>query len=139
MPIARIELDDLPPAVATRLAPRVKRLGYLGEFFKCTAHQPQALAAFIDFTEAGKGALDDRLVEVIALTVAQWMENAYERHQHERLSVRLGFGRDWVAAVSKLQPDLVPLLGPRERNMQRLVLEILGSRGKDAGRCSSRP
>lgn len=48
MPIARIELDDLPPPVATRLAPRVKRLGYLGEFFKCTAHQPEALAAFID-------------------------------------------------------------------------------------------
>jgi len=33
------------------LRPRVERLGYLGEFFRYTAHQPQALISFLDFTE----------------------------------------------------------------------------------------
>jgi hypothetical protein len=133
VPVTRLEFDELPTAVATRLAPRVKRLGYLGEFFKCTAHQPEALSAFIDFTEAGKGALDDRLVEVVALTVARWMDNSYERHQHERLSVRLGFGRDWVEAVNQLKPDFAPGLRPEERRLQRLVLAILETRGKQVG------
>jgi hypothetical protein len=82
----------------------------------------EALSAFIDFTEAGKGALDDRLAEVVALTVARWMDNSYERHQHERLSMRLGFGRDWVEGVNQLKPDGAPGLEPEERRLQRLVL-----------------
>jgi hypothetical protein len=132
MPVKRLEFEELAPAVADRLSARVKRLGYLGEFFRCAAHQPQALAAFIDFTEAGKGALDDRLVEVIALTVASWMDNAYERHQHERLSMRLGFGRDWIESINRLKPDEPSILKPEERRMQRLVLGILETRGKGA-------
>jgi alkylhydroperoxidase family enzyme len=133
MPVQRLEFDQLPRTLTDRLQARVKRLGYLGEFFKCTAHQPEALAAFLDFTEAGKGALDKRLVEVIALTAAGWVGNAYERNQHERLSVRLGFGRDWVAAVNRLQPDFESALSPQERRMQQLVLVILETRGKNAG------
>jgi hypothetical protein len=133
MPITRIDFDQLPETVAIRLRPRVERLGYLGEFFKCTAHQPEALGAFIDFTEAGKGALDERLLEVIALTVAGWMNNAYERHQHERLSVRLGFGREWVAAVNELDPNSSDVLKAEERRLQRLVLAILETRGQGAG------
>jgi hypothetical protein len=133
MPVKRLDFDDLAPEVADRLRDRVKRLGYLGEFFRCTAHQPRALAAFIDFTESGKGALDNRLVEVIALTVAGWMSNAYERHQHERLSVRLGFGREWVESVNRLKPDESSVLQGEERRMQRLVLTILETRGKGAG------
>jgi hypothetical protein len=133
MPVRRLEFEELAPEVADRLSARVKRLGYLGEFFRCAGHQPRALAAFIDFTEAGKGALDDRLVEVIALTVAGWMDNAYERHQHERLSMRLGYGRDWIESVNRLKPDEPSVLQPEERRMQRLVLAILETRGKGAG------
>src|SRR6185369_14814072 len=125
MPIERLEFGDLPAEVASRLAPRVERLGYLGEFFKCAGHQPAALAAFIDFTDAGKGALDDRQVETIALTAANWMGNAYERHQHERLSVRLGFGREWVEAVNRLEPDAPSAMSEPERRIQKLVLTIL--------------
>ena len=130
--VPRVEWEDFPESVKSRLEPRVKRLGYLGEFFKCTVHQPEALAAFVDFTESGKGSLPNRLVEVIALTCANWMSNAYERNQHERLAVRLGFGRDWVAAVDALTPDKPSAMTEEERRLQRLVLTILESRGATA-------
>ena len=131
--LPRLEFADFPPALAAALEPRVKRLGYLGEFFKCGAHQPEALTAFIEFTEACKGGLPNRLVEVIALTCAGWMGNDYERNQHERLCVRLGFGRDWVAAVNALQPDASSAMADNEKDMQRLTLKILDTRGKAAG------
>lgn len=132
MPIPRMELEDFPANVSERLAARVKRLGYLGEFFKCAVHQPDALAAFIDFTESGKGSLPPNMVEIIALTVAGWTANAYEKNQHERLSVRLGLGRDWVAAVNALAPDTPSALSDEERRLQELVLCALESNGRQA-------
>lgn len=131
--LPRLEFADFPPALAAALGPRVKRLGYLGEFFKCGAHQPEALTAFIEFTEACKGGLSSRLVEVIALTCAGWMGNDYERNQHERLCVRSGFGREWVAAVNTLKPDVPSAMTDDERQLQRLTLTVLDTRGKAAG------
>ena len=132
MPIPRLELEDFPAAVSERLAPRVQRLGYLGEFFKCAVHQPDALAAFIDFTESGKGSLPPNMVELIALTVSCWSDNVYERNQHERLSVRLGLGREWVQAVNALAPDTQKVLSEDERRLQELVLCVLESNGHKA-------
>ena len=86
----RISYDELPVDLRTQLRPRVERLGYLGEFFQVAAHQPQALSHFIDWTEALKDAVDWRLVESIALTVAAETGNDYERVQHERLALKLG-------------------------------------------------
>jgi hypothetical protein len=131
--LPRKSWEEFPPELTSRLDARVKRLGYLGEFFKCAAHQPGALAAFIDFTEEGKGSLPPRIVEIVALTCAGWMGNAYERNQHERLSVRLGFGRDWVAAVNARDPEAQKALPLEEQRVQRLVLEILDSKGKSPG------
>jgi hypothetical protein len=131
--LPRLELTELEPSLAAYLAPRVKRLGYFGEFFKCSGHKPRALMAFMQFTEASKEGLPDRLTELIALTVAGWMDNAYERNQHERLAVRLGFGRAWVAGVNQLAPEDRPELTPDERSLQRLLLTILESKGKRAG------
>jgi hypothetical protein len=131
--LPRLELADFPAALAASLEPRVKRLGYLGEFFKCAANHPRGLAAFTEFTEASKDGLPDRLVEIIALTCTVWMGNDYERNQHERLSVRLGFGRDWVASVSSLTPDVASMLTGEERSVQRLTLSILNTGGKAAG------
>jgi hypothetical protein len=131
--LPRLELGELPPALAAALEPRVKRLGYLGEFFQCCAHQPRALAAFIELTETGQDGLSQRLAEVIALTCATWMGNDYERNQHERLSVRLGFEREWVAAANALRPEADSALTAEERGVQRLTLAILESRGKAAG------
>lgn len=134
MPLPRVELEDFPANVSERLHARIKRLGYLGEFFKCAVHQPDALAAFIDFTESGKGSLPPNMVEIIALTVAGWTDNAYEKNQHERLSVRLGLGRNWVAAVNGLAPDTQSVMSGDERRLQELVLCVLDSNGKDASK-----
>lgn len=132
--LPRLEFPDFPAALAAALEPRMKRLGYLGEFFKCGAHQPEALAAFMEFTEASQDGLGRRLVEVITLTCTTWMGNAYERNQHERLTVRLGLGRDWVAAVNALKPDADSVLTEEERRVQRLTLAVLEKRGKGAGK-----
>jgi alkylhydroperoxidase family enzyme len=127
--IPRIEYDELPPGLRALLAPRVERLGYLGEFFKVGAHQPDALGAFVTFTETAKAGLPKAVVETIALTVAVSTGNAYERNQHERLSVRLGLGRDWVDAVERLAPDAAAI-GPAEAAVQAYVLAALADHGR---------
>lgn len=129
--IARLEFDDLAPRVQEILRPRVTRLGYLGEFFKCSGVQPDILAPFMEMTEALKHALPDRLTETGALTVAKLMGNRYELHQHERLSRKLGFGEAWVAAVEQASPDTAPEMSDDERAVQRLVIAMIERRGKD--------
>lgn len=126
--IPRLEMNELAPALVSRLQPRVQRLGYLGEFFKCLGHQPQALAAFIDLTDALKEALPDRITELVALTVATLCENRYERHQHERLSEKLGFGREWITSVIAIHPD-AGILSRAEAVVQRLTLASLRNHG----------
>ena len=127
--IPRLEMNELAPKVRDALGPRVKRLGYLGEFFKCSGHNPDVLLPFMEMTEALKDALPDRLTEVGALTVARVMGNDYERHQHERLSEKLGFGRDWVAAVNCLDPAGQSALSEDERAVQRLGLAVVKRQG----------
>jgi hypothetical protein len=127
--IPRLDFEALAPKLKAQLEPRVKRLGYLGEFFKCTAHQPELLSPFMTMTEAFKEVLPQRLIEVGALTVAGAMGNAYERHQHERLSEKLGFGRDWIAEVNRLAPDSARHMEHAERAVQRLALAMIATRG----------
>ncbi|MCJ2187623.1 carboxymuconolactone decarboxylase family protein [Novosphingobium beihaiensis] len=131
MSVDRIAFESLQEPLAGRLSPKVERLGYFGEFFQCTAHQPEALDAFMVFTEALQDALPKKLVEVVSLTVANWCRNSYERNQHERLSVRLGYGRDWVAAVGALRPEDQPLLSGDERLVQRTALSVLETQGHE--------
>lgn len=115
----------MEPVLAETLRPRVERLRYLGEFFKVTAHNPDVLRHFMEMTEALKVALPDALTELGALTVAGVLKNDYERHQHERLSVRLGFSKEWIEAVNALDPDHAGVLNDPERVAQRLVLKLL--------------
>lgn len=129
--ISRLEFDQLDRQVQNVLRARVERLGYLGEFFKCTGHQPAVLTPFMEMTEALKQALPDRLTETGALTVATLMGNAYERHQHERLSRKLGFGEAWVAAVERVSPADAPEMDDAERAVQQLIVAVLERRGKD--------
>ena len=119
-----VAFEDLPAPLAELLRPRYERLGYLGGFFSSAAHQPEALAAFVNFSEASKGALPEDLVEVIAITAATLLGNDYERHQHERLSVRLGLGRPFVAEVERLHPEEADLTD-LQRLVQRYVLAAL--------------
>jgi len=127
--IARLDLGDMSSRLQEILTPRVERLGYLGEFFKCSGAVPEVLAPFMEMTEALKNALPDRLTEVGALTVAKLMHNQYELNQHERLSVKLGFGEDWIDAVERLSPDEASLLSDQERAVQQLVIAMVERRG----------
>lgn len=127
--IPRLELKDMRADLVDYLGPRVKRLGYLGELFKCAGNAPDVTLTFMHFTEALKEALPDRLSEVAVLTVANLMKNDYERNQHERLSVRLGFGRDWIAEVEKLRPHEAKLMSEAERAVQSYAIAAVESRG----------
>lgn len=121
--IRRLDMSELDPAVAEALRARVERLGYLGEFFRCAGNQPAPLLDFIHFTEHAKEGLEDRLVELVALTVSCRLGNRYERHQHERLCVKLGFGAEWVASVEELDPS--QLDDETEQAVQRFILAAL--------------
>jgi alkylhydroperoxidase family enzyme len=124
-----IGVAELDPSVRQRLQSKINRLGYLGVFFQLTAHQPESLAAFIDYTDATKRALPDDLAEVVALTVATSTGNDYERHQHERLALKLGLAKEWVASVERLDPDNGDLT-LEQRATQRWVLAVLKDHGR---------
>lgn len=128
--IPRLEFSDLDRDLAAALSARVKRLGYLGEFFRVMGHQPAALKGFIEFTESAKAGLDKRLVELLALTVAGFFKNHYELNQHERLSVRLGYGRPWVEAVELRNPEAAAGLSDLERRLQRFAIDSVKSHGR---------
>jgi hypothetical protein len=127
--IPRLEMEDLAPDLAAALEPRVARLGYLGEFFKCMGHQPAALQDFMAFTDSAKGDLPENLVELVALSISGALDNAYERHQHERLSIKLGLGEKWVRSVNQLVPEAQSGLGEDEKAVQRLALAMVESGG----------
>jgi alkylhydroperoxidase family enzyme len=121
--IRPIDFDDLSPDLAEVLRSRYERLGYLGDFFRNMAHQPRALIAFETFTQACKEALPILVAEACALTAATRLGNDYERNQHERLAVRNGTSREWIAAVERLEPDADSgLLDDEVRATQRFVL-----------------
>ncbi|MFM0004359.1 MULTISPECIES: hypothetical protein [Paraburkholderia] len=130
--IPRLEMAEMRPDLAAYLTPRVERLRYLGELFKCVGHAPDVTLQFMHFTDALKHALPDRLTELGALTVASYMENRYERHQHERLSEKLGFPRTWIAQVNRLDPAAATELSDVEKVAQTYALKALRTRGLEA-------
>lgn len=132
--IPRVPLEAMTPEVAQMLRPRVERLGYLGEFFRCAAHQPAALISFMAFTEDLKRALPDRITETVALTVSAELANAYERHQHERLCLKLGFGATWLRAVEAREPSTAAALEDVDRRVQALTLAVVRRSGRDTSR-----
>ena len=132
--IPRIAGEQMPAEVAEVLRPRVERLGYLGEFFRCAAHQPAALISFMAFTEDLKRALPDRITETVALTVSTELATAYERHQHERLCLKLGFGATWIRAVEAREPATTATLEDVDRRVQALTLAVVRRSGHDTSR-----
>ncbi len=132
--IPRLALAELAPDLREKLRARVARLGYLGEFFACAGHQPAALAGFVDFTEALKEALPARLTQLLALSVAGELGNDYERNQHERLALRLGLERVWIAAVNARDPEHAIGLDATDRAAQALALAIVRRGGRGVAR-----
>ncbi len=131
--IPRLSREELSPELASFLRPRVERLGYLGEFFQCASHQPDALLSFLQFTEHLKHALPGNLTELVSLTIARLMDNAYERVQHERLSLRLGFSAEWIQGILSLSPETASELSEQEREVQRLVIAVVQRSGHNTG------
>ena len=129
--IPRLSSGEMQPELAEYLRPRVERLGYLGEFFQCAAHQPKALLSFMTFTEELRKAMPERLTETVALSVSNLMENAYERVQHERLSLKLGFDKSWVREVNALAPSAAKQMSDQERRVQTLVIAAIDRNGHD--------
>ncbi len=133
--IPRLSLDQMSPELAQKLRPRVERLGYLGEFFQCLANEPKPLLSFMQLTEDLKDALPDNLTEVVALTVAKETGNDYERHQHERLALKLGFTKEWIVWVlSLLGKEASGGMKPEEAAVQRLALAMIRSNGKKSSK-----
>lgn len=132
--IPRLELAAMQPDLAAYLAPRVARLKYLGELFKCAAHAPGVLLALMNFTDELKKALPDELTEVAVLTTATLMENRYERNQHERLCMRLGYSAEWVAEVERLAPDMATRMTLTECAVQRYVIAAVRTRALESQR-----
>src|SRR5690349_8264647 len=126
----RIPFEELPPDLREQLAPRVERLGYLGEFFQVAAHQPEALGHFVAFTETLKTALAARLVEAIALTVASATRNDYERVQHERLALKVGLTQLEVLALAAGETDDVATFSATERAAIALAADVVSARGR---------
>lgn len=121
--ITALELEECSPALQDLLRPRVERLGYFGEWFRYTAHQPEALEYFYRFTESLKTTIPSRLVEVVALTVASQRDNRYERHQHEQLCRRLGYDDVWVRRLVGL--NKAPVLAEDEAVVRDLAVGLV--------------
>jgi alkylhydroperoxidase family enzyme len=125
----RIAFEELPEELRRRLAARVTRLGYLGEFFQVAANQPTALAGFIDHTQALTEALPFRVMQAIALTVAAATGNEYERIQHERLALRNGMSAEEVACLTGLRAA-PGLLGSAEIAAAELASAVVRAGGR---------
>jgi len=130
--LTRLSFDQLTPDLRALLAPRVERLGYLGEFYSVADHQPEVLAHFYRFTEALKDALPWRLTEVVALTVAARAGNAYERVQHERLALKLGMDAVTARALTRGEAEAAAGLDSAEKAAARLAREMVDSLGQTA-------
>ena len=132
--IPRLSMEELDPDLAALIRPKVERLNYLGEFFQCIGHQPRALISFYTLTEDLKKALPDNVTELVALTIATKMNNAYERVQHERLSLKLGFSEAWIREVtSLLSKSEGNLLSEGEVVVQKLALAVIERGGHETG------
>jgi alkylhydroperoxidase family enzyme len=129
--IPRLPREQLHPDLQAYLRPRIERLGYLGEFFQCAGHQPEALLSFLEYTDHLKHALPNNLTEIVSLTVAQIMNNSYERVQHERLSLKMGFGENWLREVLTLKGDGQAHMSEQEVLVQRLTMAAINRRGHD--------
>ena len=129
--IPRLSMSELNPQLAEMLRPKVLRLNYLGEFFQCMAHQPQALMSFYQLTEDLKQALPDNLTETVALTIGAATGNSYERVQHERLSLKLGFSESWVREVLSLRAEEGGALSETEVLVQKFALAVIERQGHD--------
>ena len=96
-------IPQIDPERATekskRLLGRVRsKLGLIPNLFRVLANAPVALEGYLNFSEAlAAGALDDKLREQIALTVAESNLCPYCRSAHAFLGEKAGLSSDEIA------------------------------------------
>jgi hypothetical protein len=130
--IPRVAWEEFPEGLKAALKPKVDRLGYCGEIWQVGANLPKSMLSFCNMTEDLKDEMPMKLVELTALTVAGVMGNEYEKNQHERLSDKLGYGREWIADVTRLNPAEAKALSPEERKVQKFIIAAIYRRGQDS-------
>ena len=97
--VRSLTLEEMTPELREVIEPRVQRLGYLGDFFRYTGHQPQALRAALEYAGVLRQAVPPRLAEIIVLTVSARTRNRYEQVQHEPLAARAGLSHVEIRAL----------------------------------------
>lgn len=130
--IPRVAWEEFPEGLKAALKPKVDRLGYCGEIWQVGANVPKSMLSFCNLTEDLKDEIPMKLVELTALTVAGVMGNEYEKNQHEQLADKLGYGRDWIADVNKLNPVEAKTLSPEEQKVQKFIIAAIYRRGHDS-------
>jgi hypothetical protein len=130
--IPRVAWEDFPEGLKAALKPKVDRLGYCGEIWQVGANLPKSMLSFANMTEDLKDEMPMKLVELTALTVAGVMGNSYEKNQHERLSDKLGYGREWIADVNRLNPAEAASLTDNEKKVQKFIIAAIYRRGQDS-------
>ncbi|HEX9808551.1 MAG TPA: hypothetical protein VGC25_02985 [Alphaproteobacteria bacterium] len=129
--LPRIPFEEFETELRESLRPKVERLGYCGEIWQVGANAPKSMYQFCELTEALKDEMDMKLVELVALTAAGVMGNTYERNQHERLSDKLGYGREWIAQVNELQAEPGRHMSDAECAVQKFAMAAIYRRGHD--------
>lgn len=129
--IPRVPFEQFAAPLKESLRPKVERLGYCGEIWQIGANAPASMYQFCELTEALKAEVDTKLVELTALTVAGAMGNTYERNQHERLSEKLGYGREWIAQVNELRAEPGKRMTDVECAVQKFAMAAIHRRGHD--------
>lgn len=129
--IPRIDFESFDEELRESLRPKVERLGYCGEIWQIGANVPMSTFHFSEMTEQLKSEMDAKTVELVALTAAGVMGNTYEKNQHERLSEKLGYGRDWIGQVNELQADRGRHMTDAECAVQKFVMAAIYRRGLD--------
>lgn len=127
--ITRLELEAIDPKLRAFLQPTVERLGYLGEFFQVAGHVPDAMPHFMEYTKAVKAPLTDAENELLAMATCAALGADYERIQHERLSLKLGLSREWIAAACGRAGADPSLLSASERELRNLAIAVAARAG----------
>lgn len=130
--IPRVAWEEFPEGLKAALKPKVDRLGYCGEIWQVGANLPKSMLSFCNMTEDLKDEMPMKLVELTALTVAGVMGNEYEKNQHERLSDKLGYGREWIAEVNRLNPAEAKAMSDDEKKVQKFIIAAIYRRGQDS-------
>jgi hypothetical protein len=128
--LPRIEFEDIEPKLKELFRPRVERLGYLGEFFRVMSATPETMTGFFTITESLKKVLPDNLTEIISLSLSSRLGNLYEQYQNERLSLKLGLSKEWVAEAITPKSGADSIFSAEEKAVQAFAIAVMENKGQ---------